>query len=80
MKNKVQKWGNSMAVRIPKAFVKEAQLSYGACVDLTMEEGKLIIEPRVEPEYRLEDLLKDVTRHNRHGERQTGSPVGREAW
>ena len=80
MTTKVQKWGNSLAVRIPKAFVKEAHVAYGTPVDLTVDDGKIIINPHAEPEYRLEDLLKGVSKGNLHAEVTTGKAVGREAW
>jgi antitoxin MazE len=78
MQTKIQKWGNSLAVRIPKAFVKEAHVAYGTSVDLTVEDGKIVIDPHAEPEYRLEDLLKGVTKRNVHAEVDTGDAVGRE--
>ena len=80
MQTKIQKWGNSLAVRIPKAFVKEARVAYGTTVDLSVDDGKLVIDPRVESEYRLEDLLRGVTKGNRHAEVATGKAVGREVW
>ncbi len=80
MRTKIQKWGNSLAVRIPKPFVKEARLAYGISVDLAVEDGKIIIEPRVAPEYRLEDLLREVNKKNLHLEIESGEAVGREAW
>ncbi len=80
MQTKIQKWGNSLAVRIPKPFVKETHLAHGASVDLSVDDGKIIIDPHAEPEYRLEDLLKGVTRRNRHAEVATGEAVGREGW
>ena len=79
MQTKIQKWGNSLAVRIPKAFVKEARVAYGTSVDLSVDDGKIVIAPHAEPEYRLEDLLKGVTKHNIHAEVETGNAVGREA-
>ncbi|NQU11655.1 AbrB/MazE/SpoVT family DNA-binding domain-containing protein [bacterium] len=79
MQTKIQKWGNSLAVRIPKPFVKEAHLAYGTSVDLTVDDGKIVIDPHTEPAYRLEDLLKDVNKRNLHGEVDTGPAVGREA-
>ena len=79
MQTKIQKWGNSLAVRIPKAFVKEARVAYGTSVDLSVDDGKIVIDPHAEPEYRLEDLLKGVTKHNIHAEVETGNAVGREA-
>ena len=80
MQTTIQKWGNSLAVRIPKAFVKEAHVAYGTAVDLSVDNGKIVINPHVEPEYRLEDLLKGVTKRNIHVEVETGEAVGREAW
>ena len=80
MQTKIQKWGNSLAVRIPKAFVNEAHVAYGTPVDLSVDNGKIVIDPRTEPEYRLEDLLKGVTKRNVHAEVETGEAVGREAW
>ncbi|MCK5804833.1 MAG: AbrB/MazE/SpoVT family DNA-binding domain-containing protein [Lentisphaeria bacterium] len=80
MQTKIQKWGNSLAVRIPKVFLRDAHLAYGTPVNLSVEDGKIIIDPHVEPEYRLEDLLKDVTKQNLHAEVDTGGAVGREAW
>ncbi len=80
METTIQKWGNSLAVRIPKAFVKEAHIAYGTTVDLSVDDGKIVIVPHAEPEYRLEDLLKGVTKRNLHVEVTTGGAVGREAW
>ena len=80
MQTKIQKWGNSLAVRIPKAFVNEAHVAYGTLVDLSVDNGKIVIDPRTEPEYRLEDLLKGVTKRNVHAEVEIGEAVGREAW
>jgi len=80
MQTKIQKWGNSLAVRIPKAFVKEAHVAYGTLVNLSVDDGKIVIEPHVEPEYRLDDLLNGVTRENLHTEAETGGAVGREIW
>ncbi|OGV78217.1 MAG: hypothetical protein A3K18_11410 [Lentisphaerae bacterium RIFOXYA12_64_32] len=80
MQTKIQKWGNSLAVRIPKPFVKEAHLAYETSVDLSVDDGRIIIDPHSGPEYRLEDLLKGVTQRNIHAEVSTGEAVGREVW
>jgi antitoxin MazE len=80
MQTKIQKWGNSLAVRIPKAFVKETHVAYGTAVDLSLDDGRIVIDPHPEPEYRLADLLKGVTKGNLHAEVDTGSPVGQEVW
>jgi antitoxin MazE len=78
MRTKIQKWGNSLAVRIPNAFVREAHVAYGTTVNLSVDDGKIVIDPQAEPEYRLEDLLKGVTKRNLHPEVDTGHPAGRE--
>jgi len=80
MRTTVQKWGNSLAVRIPKAFVKEAHVACGTTVDVSVDDGRIVIDPRTEPEYRLADLLKGVTKRNIHAEAETGDAVGREVW
>ena len=76
----VRKWGNSLAVRIPKSFAEEAGLTSGSNVDLALVEGKLIISPVEVPRFTLEDLLAGVTDANLHPEQDFGSIEGREAW
>jgi antitoxin MazE len=80
MQTMIQKWGNSLAVRIPKAFARQANLSSGTSVDLSIENGKIVLEARIEPEYRLDDLLRQVTDENIHAEVDSGPAVGREAF
>jgi len=80
MQTTIQKWGNSLAVRIPKAFVKEMHVACGASVDLSLDDGRIVIDPHTAPEYRLADLLKGVTTRNLHAEVDTGVPVGQEVW
>ena len=80
MITKVQKWGNSQGIRIPKSFAQEVEVEAGSEVNLTAEKGRLIINAVQPPRYALEDLLARITSRNRHGEIQTDPPVGREAW
>ena len=80
MQTKVQKWGNSLGLRIPKSFAEEAGVEAGSEVDLSVEDGELIIRPRRVPRYDLKDLLRGVTAKNVHKEVETGEPVGREIW
>lgn len=80
MQTTIQKWGNSLAVRIPRAFVKEAHVAYGTAIDLSVDDGKIVINPHPKSEYRLEDLLKGVTKRNIHTEVETGDSVGQEVW
>lgn len=80
MRVRVQKWGNSLALRIPKSFATETALDPGAEVDLTLEDGRLVITPLPSPRYSLEALLAEVTPENLHGEVDTGGSSGAEAW
>ena len=80
MRTKTQRWGHSLAVRIPKPFAIEAQLTDQTEVDLTVTNGKIVIAPATKPAQHLRDLLSRVTKRNLHGEVDTGAPVGRETW
>ena len=80
METKVKKWGNSLALRIPKPLAIEVGLEDDALVELSLLNGKLIIEPVVTAEPSLEQLLAQVTENNLHGEVDTGPAVGDEAW
>ena len=78
MKTSVQKWGNSLAVRIPQAFAQEMGLDRNSPVELSVQEGRLVIQ--LTYEYELDDLLEDVTPANLHSEIDTGPAQGNEAW
>lgn len=80
MRTKVQKWGNSLALRIPKSFAAEVGLDVDAAVDLTLVEGKLVVTPLTTTEYTLEELLAQVTDENIHEEIATNDVVGAEVW
>jgi antitoxin MazE len=80
VQTKIQRWGNSLGLRIPRAFANEAGVDAGAEVDLSVRGGDLIVRPTRRAKYRLEDLVRKVTARNLHHEVDTGKPVGREAW
>ena len=80
MLTKVQKWGNSIALRIPKAFADEIQIASDSAVELTVEDGKLVIAPVEREAYSLEELLARVTPENIHAEIDWGERVGDEVW
>lgn len=79
MKTTVQKWGNSLAVRIPRPFADEIHLEENSTVDLTVRSGKLVIVP-AEPAMTLDALVDQITDENRHDEIETGPRVGNEIW
>ncbi len=80
MRVAVRKWGNSLALRIPKSVAQDSRLELGAEVELTPERGRLIVTPIRRPAFTLEGLLAGVTATNRHREIRTGLAVGREVW
>jgi len=80
MKTRVQKWGNSLALRIPKSFAAEAGLHPDAAVELALVDGTLVIQPVAPEPPTLDELLRGVTDENRPGEWQTGPAVGKEVW
>jgi antitoxin MazE len=80
MKTRVKKWGNSLALRIPKSFAEEVGLEQESSVEVSLTEGKLVITPAVKPKIILEDLLAKITPDNQHGEIDTGPAVGNEIW
>lgn len=77
---KVQKWGNSLALRIPKAFAVDAQIDSDSLVEISLVEGTIVITPVSDTEWTLEELLAGVSDDNIHGEVDTGAAVGVEAW
>ncbi len=80
MKTRVQKWGNSLALRIPKAFAAEAGLREDTPVEVTLRDGEIVIQRVSRTPLTLDELLRDVTDENLHGEWDTGPAVGREVW
>jgi len=81
MKARVQKWGNSLALRIPKSFAAEVGIVQDALVDLSLSEGKLVVEPVAIPGGPvLDELLAAITPENLHGEVDMGPPDGKEVW
>ncbi len=79
MRTKVQKWGNSLAVRIPKPFAEGAGLKLATEVEVSLEKGSLRFSA-VRPRWELRTLVSKVTMRNRHAEADSGQPVGRESW
>ena len=80
MLTKIQKWGNSLALRIPKAFALDAQLENDSFVEISIVKGKIIITPMPAPSWTLEELLAGINKKNIHHEIETGSAVGNEVW
>lgn len=80
MNTKLVKWGNSLGLRIPKSFAKEAGVEEGSAVDISLEGDRLVIRPVRTARYRLADLISRVREDNLHEEISTGDAIGREVW
>lgn len=80
MRTKVQRWGNSLAVRIPKSFAEEAGLVADTPVDMHIADGALVVVRAPAAAPTLEELLDGVTAENLHGEVDAGLPQGDEVW
>ncbi len=79
MRTRIQKWGNSLALRIPKPFAEEVQLVEDSSVEVRVRDGELVVVPLPEP-VTLEELLARISDENLHTEIATGKPVGKEVW
>ncbi len=80
MKAKVQKWGNSLGIRIPRTLATEVLLETDSEVDLVARDGTIVIVPSRQKRLSLRQLLSRVTDSNLHAEIPSGKVKGREAW
>jgi antitoxin MazE len=80
MRTKVQKWGNSLAIRVPRPFAEELGLRQDSDVDLLLEQHELVVKPVSTARFSLRKLLAGITDANLHREVETSGPVGNEAW
>jgi antitoxin MazE len=79
METRVQKWGHSLAVRIPKALAQEVGLYEASAVTITLRDGQLVVAP-MKPRVTLDELLATITPESLHGEIDTGPALGAEVW
>ena len=75
----IRKWGNSPALRLPSAALKEAGYVLEQKVELVVSRGRIVIQPSEQVTYSLDKLLAGITTDNSHGEFSFGKPVGKEA-
>jgi len=78
MKTSAQKWGNSVAVRVPKSIVEKAGVSPRDSFDIEVVRGNIVLKPRLRRDFRLASLVKGITKRNVHEAVEFGPPVGRE--
>ncbi len=76
----LHRWGNSVGLRVPKPMLEQLGLSEGSQVDVTVEAGRLVIQPARHNRMTMAELLEGFTSDDRPGELDWGSPVGREVW
>ncbi len=77
---RLQKWGNSYGLRIPKAIIDELALGPDTHLEIRQEQGKIIITPIRASRVSLESLIEQITPENLHSEVDWGAPTGREVW
>ena len=75
----LSKWGNSLALRLPKSVTREVQLGEGDTVQVSVDNGTIVIRPS-RPRYSLDELVRRITPKNRHDESNWGGPLGDEVW
>ena len=78
----IRKWGNSLALRLPRHVADQARLVEGTTVELVVEEGTIRITASPQ-KFRLADLLAgEPQRGDRVApvEHDWGEPKGEEAW
>ena len=80
MVTKILKWGNSLGLRIPKSFAKEAGVEEGTDVDISLDGGRIVIRPAKPVRYQIANLVTEIREDNLHEEITTGDVVGREVW
>ncbi len=74
----LKKWGNSLAIRIPKDIANTLQIENNSLVELSIIDGALVIKPK--KENRLKALVSQIDSKNLHKEVSTGKRVGNEEW
>ncbi|HEY1977410.1 MAG TPA: AbrB/MazE/SpoVT family DNA-binding domain-containing protein [Candidatus Baltobacteraceae bacterium] len=73
----LDRWGNSLGLRLPKGVAEAVGLAEGDRVYLEVENGAVVVR-RAKPTYTLEELLDGLTPDMLHGEVDTGEPIGKE--
>jgi antitoxin MazE len=82
MVTKIQKWGNSQGLRLPKQVLEDARIAVGDDVDVTERDGIIVIAPvrRVRGKQSLKELVSRIPENHEPEEMNWGEPVGKEVW
>ena len=74
----VKKWGNSLAVRLPKDISKALSVQNNSFLELELVGDGLLLKPKKSSE--LDKLISQINPQNLHAEIKTGKSVGNEIW
>ncbi len=80
MQVQIQKTEQGLVIPIPEDLARESNFSQDSMVDITLQNGKIVVADPADPYYTLEELLEGITEENRHPEISTGPPRGNEVW
>jgi len=75
----LQKWGNSLALRIPAGFARQIKVRQGDSVQLSLADNKLTIQP-AKPSFQAKFLIEKIRKNQLHKESDWGGPRGAEVW
>lgn len=79
MSTKIQKWGNSLAVRLPQYVIEKLGLEAGTAVDIEDDRGRIIIiKPTMKKKIPLKKLVDQINSQNKHEEVDFGNLMGKE--
>ena len=80
MFTKIQKWGNSQGLRLPRHVLETARLDVGDDVEIVSDEKEIVIKKRAQPKFDLAEMLSRMPRNYHAREESFGKPVGKEEW
>ena len=80
MSAKIQKWGNSQGLRIPKHLLEAARLSVGDDVEILAVEEEILIKKKPKPKFDLAEMVSRMPRDYQSREESFGKPLGKEEW
>ncbi|MBX9256806.1 AbrB/MazE/SpoVT family DNA-binding domain-containing protein [Desmonostoc muscorum CCALA 125] len=76
----IAKWGNSLAIRIPRSVAEQLHITEGTAINFSVEGNSIVITPQKRKKYTLDELLEGMTPDKFHPEFDTGNTVGNEDW
>lgn len=80
MLSKVQKWGNSQGLRLPKHILEDAQIVVGDDVDVTVHKKQIVVRKASRRRFDLSEMVARMPRNYKVEEDSFGAPVGKEQW